>query len=106
MYCILLPTKDLMVFLILFCFFFFKQKTAYEITASDWSSDVCSSDLLLPPADHQPGQDRGRWSGGPADRPGGRSGRNRRGGVRGGSRRGAREAARSSSRHARSGPGR
>src|SRR5213083_3364366 len=26
-------------------FFFFKQKTAYEITASDWSSDVCSSDL-------------------------------------------------------------
>src|SRR5213083_3389460 len=25
--------------------FFFKQKTAYEITASDWSSDVCSSDL-------------------------------------------------------------
>src|SRR5213083_2500703 len=27
------------------CFFFFKQKTAYEITASDWSSDVCSSDL-------------------------------------------------------------
>src|SRR5213083_3455302 len=27
-------------------FFFFKQKTAYEITASDWSSDVCSSDLI------------------------------------------------------------
>src|SRR6187399_1754830 len=27
-------------------FFFFKQKTAYEITASDWSSDVCSSDLV------------------------------------------------------------
>src|SRR5881392_2663354 len=27
-------------------FFFFKQKTAYEITHSDWSSDVCSSDLL------------------------------------------------------------
>ena len=27
-------------------FFFFKQKTAYEITASDWSSDVCSSDLF------------------------------------------------------------
>src|SRR5213083_977593 len=26
-------------------FFFFKQKTAYEITASDWSSDVCSSDV-------------------------------------------------------------
>src|ERR1051325_11737907 len=28
-----------------FCFFFFKQKTAYEITYGDWSSDVCSSDL-------------------------------------------------------------
>src|SRR5213075_3605922 len=26
-------------------FFFFKQKTAYEITRRDWSSDVCSSDL-------------------------------------------------------------
>ena len=28
-----------------FCFFFFKQKTAYEIVSRDWSSDVCSSDL-------------------------------------------------------------
>src|SRR6187200_918865 len=27
------------------CFFFFKQKTAYEIVSGDWSSDVCSSDL-------------------------------------------------------------
>src|SRR3546814_3191681 len=27
------------------CFFFFKQKTAYELRISDWSSDVCSSDL-------------------------------------------------------------
>src|SRR3546814_5469253 len=27
-------------------FFFFKQKTAYEVRISDWSSDVCSSDLL------------------------------------------------------------
>ena len=26
-------------------FFFFKQKTAYEIGTGDWSSDVCSSDL-------------------------------------------------------------
>src|SRR5213082_1399381 len=26
-------------------FFFFKQKTAYEIVSGDWSSDVCSSDL-------------------------------------------------------------
>src|SRR3546814_7424802 len=31
----------------MFCglFFFFKQKTAYEMRISDWSSDVCSSDL-------------------------------------------------------------
>src|SRR3546814_7417328 len=28
-------------------FFFFKQKTAYEMRISDWSSDVCSSDLML-----------------------------------------------------------
>src|SRR3546814_5595621 len=34
---------------LVFCFvffFFFKQKTAYEMRISDWSSDVCSSDLL------------------------------------------------------------
>src|SRR3546814_8635263 len=29
--------------------FFFKQKTAYEVRISDWSSDVCSSDLRLRP---------------------------------------------------------
>src|SRR3546814_3273755 len=29
----------------IFFFFFFKQKTAYEMRISDWSSDVCSSDL-------------------------------------------------------------
>src|SRR3546814_6018411 len=40
-------------------FFFFKQKTAYELRISDWSSDVCSSDLAPtvvatnPPADAQ-----------------------------------------------------
>src|SRR3546814_9003234 len=28
-------------------FFFFKQKTAYEMRISDWSSDVCSSDLAV-----------------------------------------------------------
>src|SRR3546814_6569290 len=32
--------RQLMIF-----FFFFKQKTAYEMRISDWSSDVCSSDL-------------------------------------------------------------
>src|SRR3546814_8076052 len=31
------------------CFFFFKQKTAYEMRISDWSSDVCSSDLVGAP---------------------------------------------------------
>src|SRR3546814_10004857 len=30
-------------------FFFFKQKTAYEMRISDWSSDVCSSDLFATP---------------------------------------------------------
>src|SRR3546814_2295241 len=29
-----------------YVFFFFKQKTAYEMRISDWSSDVCSSDLI------------------------------------------------------------
>src|SRR3546814_19867917 len=29
------------------CFLFFKQKTAYEMRIGDWSSDVCSSDLML-----------------------------------------------------------
>src|SRR3546814_9730308 len=36
----------------LFYFFFFKQKTAYEMRISDWSSDVCSSDLLAPSRRH------------------------------------------------------
>src|SRR3546814_9511750 len=31
----------------MFYFFFFKQKTAYEMRISDWSSDVCSSDLVV-----------------------------------------------------------
>src|SRR3546814_6547275 len=31
-------------------FFFFKQKTAYEMRISDWSSDVCSSDLTFEPS--------------------------------------------------------
>src|SRR3546814_19203053 len=37
------------------CFFFFKQKTAYDMRISDWSSDVCSSDLAVSsvkPGDH------------------------------------------------------
>src|SRR3546814_19210474 len=35
--------------LLCYMFFFFKQKTAYEVRISDWSSDVCSSDLLRLP---------------------------------------------------------
>src|SRR3546814_8793122 len=34
-----------MWFMFALCVFFFKQKTAYEMRISDWSSDVCSSDL-------------------------------------------------------------
>src|SRR3546814_4177555 len=34
-------------FVLVFLFFFFKQKTAYEMRISDWSSDVCSSDLPI-----------------------------------------------------------
>src|SRR3546814_3347021 len=39
-----------------FLFFFFKQKTAYEMRISDWSSDVCSSDLLARCGDVPPGK--------------------------------------------------
>src|SRR3546814_2603518 len=37
-----------LILLLLLAFFFFKQKTAYEMRISDWSSDVCSSDLHVP----------------------------------------------------------
>src|SRR3546814_3894531 len=43
-------------------FFFFKQKTAYEMRISDWSSDVCSSDLAL--ADLGDEQERAGLAGG------------------------------------------
>src|SRR3546814_9000456 len=52
--CFLVSTFSLIVYifcsviccsLLLCIFFFFKQKTAYEMRISDWSSDVCSSDL-------------------------------------------------------------
>src|SRR3546814_6911675 len=36
------------LYLIFYCLFFFRQKTAYEMRISDWSSDVCSSDLEEP----------------------------------------------------------
>src|SRR3546814_1544432 len=43
-------------------FFFFKQKTAYEMRISDWSSDVCSSDLPEEPQllERQPADDERR----------------------------------------------
>src|SRR3546814_9923449 len=41
------------------CVFFFKQKTAYEMRISDWSSDVCSSDLLVLLARGDDAQDAG-----------------------------------------------
>src|SRR3546814_7165156 len=43
---------DTYIMWLCFCiilFFFFKQKTAYEMRISDWSSDVCSSDLHIEP---------------------------------------------------------
>src|SRR3546814_3041116 len=40
------PSHDLLLCLSLFSIFFVKQKTAYEMRISDWSSDVCSSDLV------------------------------------------------------------
>src|SRR3546814_3925446 len=41
-------TRSIYFVISLLCFFFFKQKTAYEMRISDWSSDVCSSDLFVP----------------------------------------------------------
>src|SRR3546814_1884458 len=49
------------IYCVLCCVFFFKQKTAYEMRISDWSSDVCSSDLQL-------GDGRLSGSGKPSDR--------------------------------------
>src|SRR3546814_1505865 len=39
--------RTVFVLMVVFHMFFFKQKTAYEMRISDWSSDVCSSDLIL-----------------------------------------------------------
>ena len=38
----------MMYYVMFYVFFFFKQKTAYEMCGRDWSSDVCSSDLASP----------------------------------------------------------
>src|SRR3546814_6944572 len=54
----LVQVCDLMCMVLCFLlFFFFKQKTAYEMRISDWSSDVCSSDLsvyIVKPKMHGP----------------------------------------------------
>src|SRR3546814_20779996 len=47
MFCLGSPTGLVTVVVVIICFFFFKQKTAYELRISDWSSDVCSSDLTI-----------------------------------------------------------
>src|SRR3546814_3450998 len=44
-YCTYIISLDDYSYVISFVLFFFKQKTAYEMRISDWSSDVCSSDL-------------------------------------------------------------
>src|SRR3546814_3574584 len=47
-------TSLLCVFYLFWCvIFFFKQKTAYEMRISDWSSDVCSSDLRRRAVEHR-----------------------------------------------------
>src|SRR3546814_10680142 len=50
--CVLFDCHSVIILLFInfsLCFvFFFKQKTAYEVRISDWSSDVCSSDLREP----------------------------------------------------------
>src|SRR3546814_6453707 len=54
-----------MIDVLMFMFVFFKQKTAYEMRISDWSSDVCSSDLY---PQEQRGMDRVRRGSHPASR--------------------------------------
>src|SRR3546814_8365744 len=54
--------------MVLYCFVFFKQKTAYEMRISDWSSDVCSSDLAT--SDNCPARRcsaKVKWHIGPTD---------------------------------------
>src|SRR3546814_3463040 len=61
--CFILDSVGLFLVVVV-SFFFFKQKTAYEMRISDWSSDVCSSDLRRNYRDgqrqyHRPGRARG-----------------------------------------------
>src|SRR3546814_14249991 len=57
--CSVCHLSDLFRFMFVSVFFFFKQKTAYEMRISDWSSDVCSSDLAGR-GDQRPLHDAGR----------------------------------------------
>src|SRR3546814_8095978 len=66
---------------LVFMFFFFKQKTAYEMRISDWSSDVCSSDLRSFTDEygilHHHGSRRERDNSGPTGRARGAAGQHR-----------------------------
>src|SRR3546814_7394530 len=62
-YCVFVLFLLLNTMFTLACFvFFFKQKTAYEMRISDWSSDVCSSDLAHhPQGDRRGNRPAGKW---------------------------------------------
>src|SRR3546814_9481839 len=62
-YCVLCILFFFIYFLFTFVFFvfFFKQKTAYEMRISDWSSDVCSSDLFARGIPENRPPDRSIW---------------------------------------------
>src|SRR3546814_1256244 len=55
---------DMSMVEVLMAVFFFKQKTAYEMRISDWSSDVCSSDLRGGDGDHRAAENRAGGKGG------------------------------------------
>src|SRR3546814_19694822 len=74
LHCLLFFVCYLLIDIVRFFFFCFKQKTAYEMRISDWSSDVCSSDLsygvssieeLLEALEPQTRSGRGRGGGRP-----------------------------------------
>src|SRR3546814_337247 len=52
----------LSIYMMCVCFFFFKQKTAYEMRISDWSSDVCSSDLVVKLTLETPSHEATHWT--------------------------------------------
>src|SRR3546814_5980784 len=90
MFCtIKLLIRSFVLLYVFVVFFFFKQKTAYEMRISDWSSDVCSSDLLSLPGSRPgnpcpsltpdlSGEARCRGRMGPRDKPEGDNWRDRK----------------------------